>query len=301
MSTLIITLGHGGGVPLGIGRGNTNFAVVPHYDSFELGEGYPDEGTEDFAWAVLSHFPWYLIDCGPETMLWLCSTAGQDCPVLRNLQSIFITHTHDDHCGGLNSLAWRMYFVQQRRSITLRATHAVRGLLLPRLRELEYMNSRVITDYHSRNELQFAEVPKGIGLLPFYGMEALYEGRFGSARHHFQWFPVDHNIVGFPSFGLHLGIDSGDKDNPHRIVFSGDTAYPLPARMFANNDLIYHDVQTYNDGDGYHVHCPLGTLQGEVKLDYWDKIRLVHGGRKSSKPISGSLRWSGRFDIEVLD
>lgn len=282
MSTLIITLGHGGGVPMGTGNGNTNFAVVPGYNNDLLSES--GQSAEGRVRDILAHYPWYLVDCGPETMLWLCSSTEFDSPVLANLKGIFITHTHDDHCGGLNSLAWRLFFVQKACPVPLYTAEGNINGLVCRLFELKFMNSRVLSDRHRTQELLEGAPswPTRFPLDAFYVANSRDSARFGEDNEHrFEWFPVDHNIVNFPSYALRMKLDSGREFNAHRVTFSGDTAYPLAQSLIDHSDAVYHDVQTYLDPpDGYEVHCPLSSLSAAVPEESREKIIVLTAPRR---------------------
>ena len=65
---------------------------------------------------LLFRQPFYLIDCGPETALHLCGVFG-DKPVASQVKGIFLTHTHDDHSGGIKSLAYRTRFIENTKPI----------------------------------------------------------------------------------------------------------------------------------------------------------------------------------------
>jgi ribonuclease BN (tRNA processing enzyme) len=101
--------------------------------------------------------------------------------------------------------------------------------------------------------------------------------------HHFH---VDHNcfnhpwqegLARFPAFGYAVKT----LDGKTTIVFSGDTAFPLPMDIIAGADIVIHDVQFYNDGTkGDHVHCPYRLLRDAVPPEHRHKVWLTHTGHE---------------------
>lgn len=248
MKTLsVIPLGCGGGVPVFPLLGNTNFALVYH-----------EAGVPVTLETSLRENPFWLIDCGPETISLLA-----ELDAFKQLQGVIITHVHADHSGGLASLAYRMMFVEKRK-IPLVFAVTLEHLLVPQLIELRYLNTTTSAYKGTpKSSIQtFFTTPR-----PFEEDEV----EINSWPFRVALFPVSHNIVNFPCFGVEIKAEDGT-----RFVFSGDTAYPLHPDYMDKADLIFHDVQTYNPGDGYEVHCPYQKLKDAVPLERRHKVVLCH-------------------------
>lgn len=264
----IYAFGHGGGVPGAIpgtpvgNAGNTNFAIIPDLDLEEVTnvETRYSKGWEVAACLMTIH-PYYLIDCGPETMLHLCGVMGGRQSVAGNLRGIFLTHTHDDHSGGIKSLAYRTKFIEQEKPF-LAYPYELWPLLKQQMAEFRYLNPTV----HAQDR----------GPHFFYYLAATNRVTL-SGNMEVQAFPVDHNCVDnegkdFPAFGYTLTTGANKK-----IVFSGDTAKPIESKFFTEADFIIHDVQFYNDGSkGDHVHCPYAWLRDAVPPEHRHKVLLTH-------------------------
>jgi len=231
--------------------GNTNFAIVAH-----------TEGDISEPWNLLRKNPFWLLDCGPETISLLA-----ELDAFKQLQGVIITHAHTDHSGGLASLAYRMMFIEKCR-IPLIAPLDVFQLLSQQLVELQYLlTPKAVT----------LGAPKSSSST-FFNIVPLHPD-FLKGRHeyvpanycHFtlSFFPVDHNIQDFPSYGVKIYTPSSKQ-----IWFSGDTAYPLEGMNEAY--MVFHDTQTYNPGDGYEVHCPYRKLREVVPIPQRGMIILCH-------------------------
>jgi ribonuclease BN (tRNA processing enzyme) len=278
MALGIYAFGHGGGIPgpfvhqgVSVGNaGNTNFALIPDMVSNvtinEFGQlisHMPFNVMKD----ILATRKFWLMDCGPETMLAVCGvTTGV--PVTQNLQGIFLTHAHDDHVGGIKSLAYRCKFIDRIRP----------SLFVPSL-SMYYILKR--------QTAEFAYAKKGkdsYGLCEDYMIETM------DSDLHVPWnipgftanpFVVNHNRFdsegnAFPAFGYTVTTDAGKV-----VVFSGDTAYPIVPTRFKEADLIFHDVQFYDDGtSGDQSHCPYAWLRDAVRPEDRHKVYLTHCGHK---------------------
>lgn len=252
MGLSILTLGHGGGVPVN-NAGNTNFALIP---------GREVSGTIE---AILGSNPYWLIDCGPETATQLMISG-----VIHNLQGIILTHCHNDHSGGLPSLAWRLNFIEQKK-IGLIYHKSLEPFLDAQLIELKYRTHGKV-DWHSywhTNPVSDSEI---VSLKDF----SVY------------LFPVDHNIPDFPSYGVEVETDHSV------VVFSGDTAKPL--RLEENVDLMYYDVQFYSEDRSTAVHCPYVDLEAMIPEHSRQRVMLAHTTQTPPETAfgwaeKGSIRW----------
>ena len=260
----IYAFGHGGGVPGPIpgtpvgSNGNTNFALIPNLNP-AVEAGLIKKNSD-----LLGLHQFWLIDCGPETMLHLCGVMPGSVPVVQNLKGIFLTHTHDDHSGGVKSLGYRARFVNSTKPMLIYPPE-LEPILLQQMTECKYLNPTVPPEKHGP---QF-----------FYSMIPTHT--FGRAKDFTaKSFPVDHNCVdgegkGFPAVGWIIATTHSS------VVFSGDTARPLEAHYFKNADTIVHDVQFYNDGSRMdHVHCPYAWLRDAVPPEHRHKVWLTHTGHE---------------------
>lgn len=306
MATGIYAFGHGGGVPGPIpgtpvgSAGNTNFAIVPNLDMTRFQDParfWMHNGKRFHAGVgvaeLLTDQPFWLIDCGPETMLRICGVLGDE-PVARNLMGVLLTHCHDDHSGGIKSLAYRCKFIEGTRPV-LAYPQDLAALVQAQTRELEYMNPKVIDTAESparglaacfalhsftRSDILGAEIQPG----PFTSQFTIGP------------FPVAHNCLDaagepFPAFGYRLVTSGGTI-----ITFSGDTAFPIDYRHLHESDVIVHDVQFYNDGSkGDQVHCPWGWLSGAVPPGCRSKVMLTHTGHDLPPDVEemGFQLWKG--------
>lgn len=274
MSIGIYAFGHGGGVPGPIpntpvgSAGNTNFAIVPNVNSFPPGRpgddylrnGFQVYGDRTVAW--LGNRPYWLIDCGPETMLSICGVMSKwTRPVAETLKGIFLTHCHDDHTGGLKSLGYRAKFIEKTKPY-LYYPIALAKLLDSQLAEMAFMNP-TSTEH---------------GPSAFYTMWPLNRGKIDDwGDFEITHFPVYHNCFDgagnpFPAFGYKITTKEGKI-----VTFSGDTAFPIEAKHFEESDLVIHDVQFYSDGSkNDHVHCPYHMLRDAVRPELRHKVLLTH-------------------------
>jgi len=290
MQVAVATLGHGGGVPFYTDQptGNTNFAVFP-----DVSEGdVPKLKQEEKVDYLLQNKEFWLVDCGPETAIRLCKTkvesGGLHSPV-HNLQGILLTHCHADHSLGIPSIAWYSYFIAKRsaednmRRPLLVAASDVLSMLKSQCVELTRFSTQQKNERDSHLLKEFGEP----GLEWFFDvhavemrdtMPAFGKAFFGQSSADLVsgltafLQSVDHNIERMPGTAITLARSEGGL-----IVFSGDTARPLNL-AYSNDSLkaVYHDVQFYNEGDGFEVHCPFGALNRRVPKEYKHKVLLSH-------------------------
>lgn len=272
----ILAFGHGGGVPglipgtPVVNAGNTNFALIPNLPK-EWQSGMPLVVPPDSN--LLKNNPYWLIDCGPETMLHLCGVIGGRDPVAKNLQGIFLTHCHDDHSGGIKSLAYRCKFIEGTKPHLFYQVE-LRDLIQKQTAELAYMNplskEHGLDAFYKVYELDCHDSVNLKEIPPFLEDTDI----------DFLPFPVNHNAFDgegqpFPAFGYKITTEGGKV-----IVFSGDTAEPIDASLIAEADLIIHDVQFYaekvGNGPQHYVHCPYKELRDAVPPEHRHKVYLTH-------------------------
>ncbi len=255
MSFGVIVLGNGGGV-VTAPTGNTNFAIVPGLDASAVSDAHL---TPDPIGDILSNFPYWLLDCGPETAIRLCGgTLPHARPLLKNLMGILITHTHTDHTGGLAMIAWRGHFIEKIRPKLVYAVDC-EDMLMQQLVELHGWASpglihalRRAPTLHDFFDLQCAcpATLTGLGTMMATPREVNHN-IFGTINGEFRGFP-----------GVSWGVHVDDSDT--RVLFSGDTAVPLPRDLVAAHTATFHDVQFYDDGSPSAVHCPYEELAASM-------------------------------------
>jgi len=292
MATGIYVFGHGGGVPMGH-FGNTNFAIIPNLDvdSIPKVTSYPSEDRTFTVfpannYTLLESHKFWLIDCGPETMLQICGCMPGYESVVHNLKGICITHAHADHCGGLASLAWRVKFIEQFKPVLV-APPDVWNMLAEQLDELRYHNPASTAANHGTFRLQD------------YFDCAYYHG---TKDEDFEVLAnvVDHNIVmdlngtKFPSYGYIVRVGKSV------VVFSGDTAV-THSGWWKDADIMFHDCQFYSDGkDGKHVHCPYSALAA-LPEELRNKTYLAHTSQEPpQEAYDAGFRWAMRGKLVIV-
>jgi len=287
MNTLgVIVLGHGGGVPIG-SAGNTNFALVPGLTQEDV-ESHWDGDDERLVTDILRNHPYWLLDCGTETVARLCGAYDREEPRLpepriQNLQGVIITHCHNDHVAGLIPLAWRTHFVEEMRLPVIVSRYA-QEILEQQLVELRYTShdhmealghapgDRQDVPLSTYFDLRYQEVPTKPVFLGGLGVE-------------FFW--VDHGIMGFPSFGVAVEHEGT------RVVFSGDTAVPIPPVHFQYP--VFHDCQFYKDiGSLNIVHCPFAALK---VVPNPGKVWLTHTTGPSQEAGAMGFHWARKNSV----
>lgn len=241
----IVSLGHGGGVPNPYG--NTNFLI------------YPD-GQD----------PW-LLDCGPDTARKILQ---EEIPV----QGILLTHLHDDHSGGLKSLAYNdKYKTGFRRKLVYPAR--LQEGLDQQFCEMQYFSA------HYKLDRDWSAYFQPQSMHPCTWVDLGGASATPFPVHHGLWsVDTDDRDTSIPSqyempaFGWIVQSKGGD-----RVMFSGDTYEPVDYLVDwlqkPTNRYCIHDVQFYDNGNnGSHVHCPYKHLRDAVPADLRHKVLLTHYG-----------------------
>lgn len=157
--------------------------------------------------AVISDNQFFMIDAGEGAM----QTLGQLGLPISKLQSVFLTHLHSDHIGGLGEAMNGTWHTGRSKSFTVYGPYGTHKMLSgwKKVYDADVMYRSIGANGELKPELAFAddvEVP--YGSLP----KVIYSGNSLSVTA----FPVNHQPV-FPAFGYSLQYKNC------KIVVSGDT------------------------------------------------------------------------------
>jgi ribonuclease BN (tRNA processing enzyme) len=205
-----------------------------------------------------------LIDCGSDIRFSLKAQGLS----FKDIDAVFISHAHNDHCGGLEWLGFTRYFTKQ----GMISSGCKQPLELPVL-------------YSERNLIKslWEHSLKG-GMESLEGIEANIETYFNikpvNKNSYFIWEGLQFDLVQsihvsskysyIDSFGLMFTSDTGK-----RIYLTTDLQFCSETSLkayYCEADIIIHDCETAFKS-GVHAHYnDLKTLPIEIK----NKILLVH-------------------------
>jgi ribonuclease BN (tRNA processing enzyme) len=192
-----------------------------------------------------------LLDCGSDARFSLVE-AGFDAANLSSfLDTVYISHLHADHIGGLEWLAFSSYF----------STHPVRLKLYAEANTLSKL-----WDCSLKGGLDCIE-GKMMHLTDYFECFALEpEASFQWQDMDFQLQPMPHVISGYDNhYSYALDIHK-------RVWISTDTQYQpeIITHMAAHGRTIFHDCETCVTPTGVHSHyAELVNLPAEVKQQIW--------------------------------
>ena len=178
----------------------------------------------------------------------------------KDIDSIYLSHLHDDHCGGIPWLGFATYF-----SPTLERPklYLIDDLIEPLwetvragMKSLEGKRNCRLTTYFDVREVKINDhfIWENIQFTPVQVVHYM-----------------DGNGI-VPSFGL---LIQELKEKSPQVFFTSDTQFnPNQIRYFyAVSDMIFHDCETGPYKSGVHAHYDeLATLPIETKMKMW----LIH-------------------------
>lgn len=213
--------------------------------------------------------------------------------VLEKIDSIFITHIHADHVGGLEEIAFLTRFAPNLHKIKLYApVDVLKDLWDSTLKGgLESLNYGQMTEEEEANMINIASYFEPHYLSGNEGIDVGY-----TKIEPFTTVHISNRLEQKPSCGLWITTFSDKK-----IMFTSDTQF-CPRQledMYTKADYIFQDCETAPFKSGVHAHYDdLKTLPAEVKA----KMYLMHyqDGDKPDCIADGFKGWVTQgqvFDI----
>lgn len=185
-----------------------------------------------------------LIDCGMDIKRSLLNAKRK----VEEIDSIYISHLHSDHCGGLEYIAWYSYFVSKKKIhlfIHYSLTSDLWSMLSPSLSTIFGNGTKTIDDYFVVHEVS--------AMFTFY-------------KNDFFIRPVKHinNVDGnVYSYAIEC---YGNINGKSKFFISTDTAEVCSP----NSNLIFHDVDfCYSPQDAHVCYDFLRSLPIEMRNKMW--------------------------------
>lgn len=208
-----------------------------------------------------------LIDCGASVGRSLYDTGRS----FKNIDHIFITHTHSDHIGGMEECAFLNKFFYNERKITL---HLPPELITP---IWEHSLKGGLKDISNENR----------------HLEDYFEIR--EASRCFQIEGVQFEII--PTYHVPGKFCCGLKIN-NRIYFSGDTQFvpEMVEQHGTNAEIIYHDCQFFTGG----IHASLEELTSlpkNLRCKTWLMHYSDNHADHKDKAKKSEFRWTKQHAI----
>lgn len=189
-----------------------------------------------------------LIDCGTDARLALHELGLS----YKDIDAVYISHLHADHCGGLEWLALSTKFDKSRPKVLL--------FIHP---DLEKDLWKVLST--GLNALKQDD----ISLSTYFDVRIIQNLKFDWEKIHFNIFQSKHieQMTGWmPCYGIQFTADKT------RVMITSDTQFvpELFKDLYRNSDLIFHDCELSNVKTGVHSHYEqLKTLPEAIKNKMW--------------------------------
>ena len=209
-----------------------------------------------------------LIDCGGS-----CPYILRDEMGISHLEidSLWISHLHQDHVGGLEWIAFMRYFVPIR--------DQVGNIIKPKLYTIQYL-MKELWENTLRGGLESVE-GKITTLTDFFDCCPIQPNdSFVWQGYNFQPVQTIHVMAGY-MFRYSYGLIITNPETGKKTFITTDTQFaPAQLRKFYEmSDVIFHDCETLPQKSNVHAHYEdLKTLPKEIK----EKMHLYH----YAKPIS---------------
>lgn len=189
-----------------------------------------------------------LIDCGSDARhaLHALNLSYQD------INAVYISHLHSDHCGGLEWLAFCTKFDQNCPKPILfiqpDLKESLWGMLAPGLCSLK---------------------EKNIDLSTYFEVHVIQDRKFTWEGITIETYPTVHVELAtglMPCYGIHFQADG------KRILQTSDSQYvaKILQPLYKQSDLIFHDCEITPTKSGVHSHySELKELSPEIKSKMW--------------------------------
>lgn len=201
----------------------------------------------------------FLIDCGIDSKRSLYASGFSP----EEIEAVYISHIHSDHCGGLEWLGISNFFNPESKKPYLVANGLVIQQLKKSLVGLKCIKSK------DTNLLDFFE------LMEVAPNSGFYWNSIDFVMHRFDHIVGTTNMI--PSYGLTIKDDElkNSEGDPFAILFTGDSLLPDDLSLYYQADLIIQDCETSEFHTEVHAHYnDLKNLSENVKR----KMVLVHYG-----------------------
>lgn len=221
----------------------------------------------------------FLIDCGTDGRHSLAE-AGV---TIDKVSSIFITHLHADHVGGLEWLAFASYFNPKLGKPTLYIMEdlyePLKAMTQPGLGSIKEIPASLGTYFDIRIISKATTIRwRDMEITPFDNMHTFHDG------------------LRVPSYGLRLV----NKKTGKRTLYSGDTVmFSALAMQYEDVDQIFHDCETLPFKSGVHAHySDLRQLNEGVKnIMYFYHYAPVHEFDHVADGFAGFIKKGTAFSV----